>query len=89
MIMIITTTQHGSCFRVMNQISRKGQSMKRNMKGVISKVNIPTKYCISTEEMDELRAMPLFDALWMAFKYGFALGQRCEKRKGYADGKKD
>lgn len=88
MIMIITTTQHGSCFRVMNQISRKGQSMKRNMKGVTSKVDIPARYCINTEEMNELRAMPLFDALLMAFKYGFALGMRCEKRKGYTDGKK-
>lgn len=65
--------------------------MKRDMMKTSEKVkgNIPTQYDLTGEELQELHELihsgsdGEFDALSIAFKYGFALGARAEKTGKY------
>ena len=66
--------------------------MKGRMKNAIAEVKgrIPTGYQLNYQELKELMEIatakpeaPIdaaWDAIVAAFKYGFALGRRCEKR---------
>lgn len=62
--------------------------MKRNMMKTVEKVkgNIPTMYDMDSSEMDELYRIlkegssdAIFNALSIAFDYGFMLGARAQK----------
>lgn len=64
--------------------------MKRNMTMIAEQIKgkIPDAYQLKGSEWLELAEKahePYSDALWdaliMAFNYGFALGQRCEKNR--------
>lgn len=64
--------------------------MKRNMEKIIDEMNgrIPARYDLTGSEWERLvkkarGPMPddTWDAIVMAFKYGFALAQRYEKHK--------
>lgn len=63
----------------------KSSGNKRNMEKLSATAEVPLRYEITVEEMNRLHDMihsgKEFEALSMAFDFGFALGRRAEKKK--------
>lgn len=62
---------------------------KRNMEKLAATAKIPTRYHMTYDEVVRLMdmcttAQGRFDAVVMAFQFGFAQGRNCEKRKARA-----
>ena len=62
--------------------------MKRDMMKTAQSVILPDHYCITLEETETLRDLEqhegtegLFNAIMIAFRYGFVLGERYEKKR--------
>lgn len=80
------------CYHVYIKKKKEVNTMKGRMKNAIAEVSgrIPNGYQLTGQEILELidiaTARPetpidaAWDAIGAAFKYGFALGRRCEKR---------